>query len=457
MPGIFSKGKASVPTERRGIPDLTFSEMTFLNKKRSLGDARLRTIQAISNPGSKNKGGAAEVSEYFSKPQTDESDIRRSRSRVCSSSIRSNQRLSTDERPNELKTRADEGIRSPEFLLTDHEPFHQHHLSAHGKGAEKQHLVNRSVVLKEQPESPSCVSWSTSPARHRAPPVTVRQNPPTSNCSKPGVQAMYRSGLASVHPRSSASNPDPRIEQPQQSRDSHPQQNVCTVKSRSYYALEDLKELAKEQAIPDDRHYFPNRSVAASSGLERIELPVLGQFFDRPALQTPRLFRPDVNLMPQPISEVAGVPRFDRQHQSVTSQLRSEHGVRGDNSGTDWNDIDAELEIQNLELLHGDLGSGNYLDQFDHDLLTTERISGSQSRLVSDLSPLHDYSDETKHMASWSAQTPLEIANITDRVAMQDSHASSVEHQHPQLLRPSLSRMDDEYVFKGFSTPRLLY
>jgi hypothetical protein len=33
-PGLFAKGKSSVPTVRQGLPDLTFSEMAFLKKKR---------------------------------------------------------------------------------------------------------------------------------------------------------------------------------------------------------------------------------------------------------------------------------------------------------------------------------------------------------------------------------------------------------------------------------------
>ena len=69
-PGIFHKGKASVPVERRGLPDLTFSEMTFLTKRRELDDARYQRLKDKQPKKTKSdKGSAKEVSGLFSKPE----------------------------------------------------------------------------------------------------------------------------------------------------------------------------------------------------------------------------------------------------------------------------------------------------------------------------------------------------------------------------------------------------
>lgn len=69
-PGIFHKGKASARVERRGLPDLTFSEMTFLTKRRELGDARYRGPEE-AQPFNKNSNKASEreISSFFSRPQ----------------------------------------------------------------------------------------------------------------------------------------------------------------------------------------------------------------------------------------------------------------------------------------------------------------------------------------------------------------------------------------------------
>ena len=69
-PGIFHKGKASAPVERRGLPDLTFSEMNFLTKRRDVGDARHQRTQDVQPPKQKsNKDSAQEISNFFSRPE----------------------------------------------------------------------------------------------------------------------------------------------------------------------------------------------------------------------------------------------------------------------------------------------------------------------------------------------------------------------------------------------------
>ena len=67
-PGFLSKGKSSEPTTRRGIPDLTFSEMTFLNRRRDLDDARFRGLTEQERPKKTTKSSAQDVSGFFAQP-----------------------------------------------------------------------------------------------------------------------------------------------------------------------------------------------------------------------------------------------------------------------------------------------------------------------------------------------------------------------------------------------------
>ena len=68
-PGIFHRGKASVPVERRGLPDLTFPEMNFLTKRRDVDDARHQKSKDVQPPKKmSDKGSAQEISSFFSRP-----------------------------------------------------------------------------------------------------------------------------------------------------------------------------------------------------------------------------------------------------------------------------------------------------------------------------------------------------------------------------------------------------
>ena len=68
-PGFFHKGKASAPVERRGLPDLTFSEMSFLTKRREMEPIRYQKQKEIK-PSLQvtNKGSSRKISGYFSQP-----------------------------------------------------------------------------------------------------------------------------------------------------------------------------------------------------------------------------------------------------------------------------------------------------------------------------------------------------------------------------------------------------
>ena len=66
-PGIFNRGKASAPVERRGLPDLTFSEMNFLTKRNGIEDARRHRSKEVRPRKKSDKGSAQEISDFFSR------------------------------------------------------------------------------------------------------------------------------------------------------------------------------------------------------------------------------------------------------------------------------------------------------------------------------------------------------------------------------------------------------
>jgi hypothetical protein len=68
-PGIFHRGKASAPVERRGLPDLTFSGMKFLTKRRDIDDAQQPGAKDVQSPKKSSRGTAQEISDFFSRPQ----------------------------------------------------------------------------------------------------------------------------------------------------------------------------------------------------------------------------------------------------------------------------------------------------------------------------------------------------------------------------------------------------
>ncbi len=67
-PGFLPKGKTSGSTDWKGLPDLTFSEMTFLKRKREDDSARLQQVRD-SIPKKSSKRTAQEISDFFSRPE----------------------------------------------------------------------------------------------------------------------------------------------------------------------------------------------------------------------------------------------------------------------------------------------------------------------------------------------------------------------------------------------------
>jgi hypothetical protein len=84
-PAIFHRGKASAPVERRGLPDLTFSEMKFLTKRRDIDAAQQQGAKDVQSPKKKSsRGTAQEISDFFSRPQAHDLALQHPRAKASS-------------------------------------------------------------------------------------------------------------------------------------------------------------------------------------------------------------------------------------------------------------------------------------------------------------------------------------------------------------------------------------
>ena len=69
-PGFLHKGKASSPVQRRGLPDLTFSEMKFLSNRRDLPShpgTHIATVKKTNNRPDKHSAG--QIASFFEQSQ----------------------------------------------------------------------------------------------------------------------------------------------------------------------------------------------------------------------------------------------------------------------------------------------------------------------------------------------------------------------------------------------------
>ena len=70
-PGFLNKAKSSNNTEWMGLPDLTFSEMTFLKRKRKDDASRFQGTRKQEPKKNNRKAAGQEISDFFSKPAAD--------------------------------------------------------------------------------------------------------------------------------------------------------------------------------------------------------------------------------------------------------------------------------------------------------------------------------------------------------------------------------------------------
>ncbi|EXJ74169.1 uncharacterized protein A1O5_02463 [Cladophialophora psammophila CBS 110553] len=67
-PGFLAKAKSSTDVGKKGLPDLTFSEMAFLKRKRQDDDARFAKLKEQNQRKKGRKSPNQEISEFFSRP-----------------------------------------------------------------------------------------------------------------------------------------------------------------------------------------------------------------------------------------------------------------------------------------------------------------------------------------------------------------------------------------------------
>ena len=67
-PGFLNKAKSSSNNDWKGLPDLTFSEMTFLKRKRQDDDTRFQKAREQNSKKASRKPQSQEISEFFSRP-----------------------------------------------------------------------------------------------------------------------------------------------------------------------------------------------------------------------------------------------------------------------------------------------------------------------------------------------------------------------------------------------------
>jgi hypothetical protein len=117
-PGIFHRGKASALVERRGLPDLTFSEMNFLTKRRYVDVNQQQRYRDIQPPKKSKKGSAPDISDFFSR--TEEHDVTLQGPPAKVSSQRKGRLTKQSISPNKSSP-ARPGVRKPLSLISGNE------------------------------------------------------------------------------------------------------------------------------------------------------------------------------------------------------------------------------------------------------------------------------------------------------------------------------------------------
>ena len=202
-PGIFHKGKASAPVERRGLPDLTFSEMTSLTKRREPHAGPQKQLKAPPKKKS-NRGTAQEISGFFSGPEKKKADSHEPSNVMLGhpGSLASSRVSRSNSSPAKL------GPRRSLSVMSGNESVRraQSNLSI-GVGNLRQAWVQDHDVpslkhlkhLREIPEldrspadaSTSYYSWSASPSRRG--PINLTPRPPME---KPQFPAVARENIS---------------------------------------------------------------------------------------------------------------------------------------------------------------------------------------------------------------------------------------------------------------------
>jgi hypothetical protein len=440
LPGIFSKGKASGPIERRGIPDLTFSEMSFLNNKRQLDHAKLRGVQALGQSGNK-KGGAEDISGYFGEPAAGDHVQDRTHPTGspgppldCHTSPGRPPRLHSDDLVQQQRAISD---RAPKERLPQVHVFED--------GAWYQRDRNLSEHIDDTQLS-SHVSWSTSPSRRPTalkPHSRISLRRQIANAPSSFVEQASHAQVASVHPRSSASQSYQHLSNYgniTKDRDAGPGDTEGADTKRQYYTLEDLMLLADRRQAE-----FEDQRLPLLRDDDRDLMNLLEGLPRPPSIHIPRaqfnlrhlgLEGPDPDMMPRYDDEIQlGLAPDQFLRESTPSAPQRSYREQRDSPTRAG--VISKREILELEALYERSEAGTHLDNFDLGLLEP-----AQEHQARDQAHPSDYQFE-----------PDEYTRSVRR-SQDDAEPGSAR---PQLLRPSCEASSIMSPFKPFSRPRLLY
>lgn len=438
MPGIFSKGRASAPMERRGLPDLSFSEMAFLSKKRDLNDVRFRGLQSMGQPAKKNVGGAQDVSAYFANPAGPSS--------------------AADD-PGELHARSVPGLLDRHTERSGPETCNQSKsmagsiYNAHTAPPGVKSAPSLHESHANDPGKFSGISWSTSPAR----PVRGGHSAAVaSNVNDPAGKSHVRSRQASVHPRSSISN----IQIRPTGINTHPPRHYTTAspineprKQQNEYTLEDLMHLAELQrrALSVDGDYKTQQKMALPSE-DAANLLLPNNTADRGSLNVRLLARPDADLMPKFGYVEAHMQQWDIDDQRIPAESIEQNPERH------FYYEAGECHHLSVDAPHAGSSDG-HLDQFDYALLSHHTYHHRQVDIGNDYHKAQQAEDFARHAPQHLEHRPIREPADQSFEAVNDvaMGASVGAGTRPQLLRPSCDDLAVEPAFDGFTKPRFLY
>ena len=210
-PGIFGKGRASALLQTCGLPDLTFSEMNFLRKRR----LPLRTQLDNSKNATKQKDRSKEISGFFAKayssatrPSQTSSEVHRRQysmdltDRATSAAIPSPAKLLSNSELSlgtEIPSETGRQSKLPEQVI-------QHVASNAYRTVEPNDQQQLSIFTQAESTSKQCASapthcsWSATPSSHRSKkepankPASAEQVPPRS-AQHPMASSAYGSPI----------------------------------------------------------------------------------------------------------------------------------------------------------------------------------------------------------------------------------------------------------------------
>ena len=205
-PGIFHRGKASSPIQIRGMPDLCFTEMKFLSKRRDHQEPNKRNPKHARSSKSKEKekSRAEQISEYFQRSQAakpclipraktmvPEQNTTQDSPAISVLSTSDHQNLDLDRRQ---RTPANHGLRRHSAQQKDRDAaVTQGCRVSDIEEPQTEHYQRHSsrITNRDQLKSPSSYySWSVTPSRQCRSPQEA-----TTNSSKVVAQTSHPDGF----------------------------------------------------------------------------------------------------------------------------------------------------------------------------------------------------------------------------------------------------------------------